>query len=315
MGCLLRVVACAILLLALAIGARRLLESPARTEPPRGLERETIVDGVRWRSREAAADPGSAARPPVVYVHGFLSSSATWKGVLASAAAGREAVAVDLPGAGFSDRPWPFDYTVFGQAQHLIRYLDARGWPRVVLVGNSLGGAVCEVVAAARPERISGLVLVDAASPRMRIPIGFRLLRTPVLGDLQIELLTRPVMAFALKRRLYANPARVTEQTVDDWWDPVPVPGTRRAAIASVRTSLSGTDRLLESIRVPTFVLWGKDDPLLDVSEGLSIASAIPGARFAAIPGAGHLPQEESPGAFSREVSAFVRGLPEGGDP
>lgn len=309
LGCLLRFVGFAILFLALLIGARRLTERPTDIPPPAAQERDTVVDGVRWRSRERPAAPGSEALPPVVYVHGFLSSSSTWKQVIGRSEAGREAIAVDLPGSGFSDRPWPFDYTVFGQAQHLLRFLDARGWPRVVLVGNSLGGAVCEAVAVARPQRVAGLVLVDAASPLMRIPVGFRLLRIPVLGDLQIELLVRPVMAYALRRRLYANPARVNERTVDDWWMPIPVPGTRRAALASVRTRLAGSEGLLEKIRVPTLVLWGKEDALLDASEGLAIASRIPSARFVALPSAGHLPQEEVPAEFTREVAAFIERL------
>src|SRR5215510_12225386 len=66
-------------------------------------ERDTVVDGVRWRSRET---PGRGN--PVVFVHGHLASSASWKEILVSASAGRPAIAVDLPGFGFSDRPWPY---------------------------------------------------------------------------------------------------------------------------------------------------------------------------------------------------------------
>ena len=307
LGCLVRSVGAVLLLLALAIAARRVTEAGASILPPGPGERDTVVDGVRWRSREA---PGKPDREPVVYVHGFLSSSSTWKRVLLPASAGRAGIAVDLPGAGFSDRPWPWDYTVFGQARHLLQYLDARGWRRVVLVGSSLGGAVCEAVAVARPERVAALVLVDAAWPGMRVPLGFRLLRTPVVGDLQLELLVRPVMGYALRRRLYARPERVTEETVDDWWVPVTVPGTRRAALESVRTSFRGTEGLITKIRAPTLVVWGKEDALLQASQGLDLASAIPSARYVALPDAGHLPQEEVPAEFARTLAAFLHKLP-----
>ncbi|MGH9367029.1 MAG: alpha/beta fold hydrolase, partial [Thermoanaerobaculia bacterium] len=92
-----------LVLLLLAVAARRLSEREGRIPPPVSGELDTVVGGVRWRSREA---PGGGAET-VVYVHGFLSSSATWKKVLSSASAGRAAIAVDLPGSGFSDRPWP----------------------------------------------------------------------------------------------------------------------------------------------------------------------------------------------------------------
>ncbi len=247
----------------------------------------------------------------MLYVHGFLSSSTTWKKVLVAASASRMAIAVDLPGSGYSDRPWPYDYTVYGQAQHLLRYMEVRGLSRVVLVGNSLGGAICEVAAAAHPDRVAGLVLVDAASPYTSIPIGFRTLRTPLLGELQLELLVRPVMEFTLRHRLYAKPERVTPETVEDWWRPVTVPGTRRAALAAVRTDPQAGEgiRLLERIRTPTLVLWGKDDALLSPSEGLTLSQKIEGARFVAIPRAGHLPQEEAPDEFARSVSGFLQDL------
>lgn len=222
---------------------------------------------------------------------------------------------MDLPGWGFSDRPWPYDYTVGGQALHLLRYLEERGVRRAVLVGNSLGGGVCLVAAAASPERVAALVLVDSVFPGQRIPPGFRTLRTPLLGELQLEFLIRPVMAYTLRHRLYAHAERVTEETIDDWWDPIPVPGTRRAALNAVRSRDRGLERILASIRLPTLVLWGKEDRLLPPSEGLRLASEIHDARFLALPGAGHLPQEEVPGEFARAVAGFLTELETGQSP
>lgn len=291
------------------VAYRRLTEREGRIGPPASGQRDTVVEGVRWRSRESGSPgiPGSRRETAVVYVHGFLSSSSTWKRVLSQASAGRLAVAVDLPGAGFSDRPWPYDYTVFGQAERLLKFLEVRGISRAVLVGNSLGGAVCEAAAASRPDRIVGLVLVDAAGPTTRIPVGFRLLRTPLVGEIQMELCARPVIGFTLRQRLYARGERVTEETVDDWWTPITLPGTRRAALEAIRTRRSGTEGLLEKIRVPTLVVWGADDSLLPASDGLALASAIRGARFVLLPDSGHLPQEETPDAFARAVAPFVR--------
>lgn len=308
LGCLVRTVGSLILLLALAIGLRRATERPAEIPPVSADTRDVVVGGVRWRSREA---PGlRRSGEPVIFVHGFLSSSTTWRRVLADFSADRPAVAVDLPGAGFSDRPWPFDYTVQGQAEHLLRYLDARSFSRVVLVGNSLGGAVCEALAAAHPERVAALVLVSAAFPKMSIPAGFRLLRSPFVGEIQIELLVRPVIEYSLRRRLYARADRVTEATIDEWWDPIRVPGTRRAALEAVRSRFTGTEALLARIRAATLVVWGKEDRLTGPSEGLALASVIEGAQFVMLPGVGHLPQEEDPALFSKTLSTFLEQFP-----
>jgi pimeloyl-ACP methyl ester carboxylesterase len=307
LGCLVRLVGAIVLLVGAAILVRRLLERDVPIPRPGSGEHDTVVHGVRWRTRET---PGAGAQDPVIYVAGWVSSSSTWKRVLSGASAGRAAIAPDLPGTGYSDRPWPYDYTVGGQAEHLLEYLDARGIGRFALVGNSLGGAVCETIAAMRPERVSALVLVDAAWPRMRIPFGFRLLRTPVVGELQLELLSRPVMAFTLSHRLYARGSRVNNEIVDDWWLPIRVPGTRRAALEAIRTNVGSAEGLLPRITAPTLVVWGKEDGLLPPSEGLALSEAIAGARFVTIPDAGHLPQEETPENFSRTVAGFLREAP-----
>jgi pimeloyl-ACP methyl ester carboxylesterase len=137
-------------------------------------------------------------------------------------------------------------------------------------------------------------------------------LRTPVAGEIQMELLVRPVMEFTLRRRLYARADRVTAETVDEWWRPIAVKGTRAAALASVRTNTRAAAGILANIRVSTAVVWGKEDSLLPASEGRRLAGRIGGAVFLEIPGAGHLPQEEMPDEFGRAVSGFLRTLPNG---
>ena len=165
---------------------------------------------------------------------------------------------------------------------------------------------MCLVAAAAQPNRFAALALVGSASPVSSIPWNFELLRAPLVGELEMELLVRPMMGFALRRRLFARAERVTEETVEDWWAPIPVPGTRRAVLAAVRSSSRGFENLLERIRVPTLVLWGKEDRILPPEEGFRLSSRIRDARLLVLPDTGHLPQEETPEQFSRAVSQFL---------
>jgi pimeloyl-ACP methyl ester carboxylesterase len=277
-----------------------------RTTPPPGRgERDTFVAGVRWRSREVEGRGN-----PVVYVHGLLASSATWQEVLAPASAGRPAVAVDLPGYGFSERPWPFDYSVGGESRALESFLDERGIGRAVLVGNSLGGSAAMLLAAERPDRVEALVLVAPATPEGRIPWTIAVLRTPLAGELVMALAARPFIAWGLRHRLYARASRVTARAIDDAWLPLTVPGTRRAALAAMRSDPRPYRGIEARVRVPTLVVWGERDRLLPAAESERIASRISGARLALIPDAGHLPQRERPEAFAAAVSAFLERLP-----
>ena len=269
-------------------------------------ERDTVVDGVRWRSREA---PGRG--DPVVFVHGHLASSASWTQVLAGASAGRPAIAVDLPGFGFSDRPWPYDYTATGEARGLIRYLEARGIRRAVVVGNSLGGAEAMLVAAERPDLVEGLVLVAPATPNGPIPWPARVLRVPYLGEAVLAMAARPFVGIGLRYKMYARASRVTEAAIDDAWRPLGVPGTRRAALQAIRVDPRAFRGIESGVRAPTLVLWGERDRMLPASEATRLASRIAGARVVILPDAGHLPQRERPDAFAAAVSSFVSELSE----
>lgn len=269
--------------------------------PPGPGERDTVVSGVRWRSREVG---GSG--DPVLFVHGVLASSATWQEVLGPASDGRPAIAVDLPGFGCSDRPWPYDYTVAGQARSLAEYLVARGMARAAVVGNSLGGAAAMLLAAQHPERVRALVLVAPASPEAPIAWAERALRTPGLGEVALALANRPMVALGLRHRLFARGGRVAEQAIDDAWFPLTVRGTRRAALAAIRTDPRPYRGLEARVRVPSLIVWGREDRLIPVGEAERLRARIPGSRVVLIPDAGHLPQREQPEAFSRAVAEFL---------
>ena len=277
---------------------------PARDAipPPPPGHRDTVVDGVRWRSRET---PGRGH--PVVFVHGLLASSATWQDVLVPASAGRPAIAVDLPGFGCSDRPWPSDYSVDGAARALVTYLDARGISRAALVGNSLGGAIAMLIAAEHPERVTHLVLAAPATAEAKIPWPVAMLRAPRFGEAALGAARRPLVAYGLRHWLFADPARVTDHAIDDAWIPLTIPGTRRAALAAIRTHRSRFHGLEDRIRVRTLIVWGAEDRLLPARNGSRLAARIKGSRLVVLPNAGHLAQREQPQVFSRAVAPFLK--------
>jgi len=265
-------------------------------------QRDTPVQGVRWHSREK---PGVGV--PILYVHGHLASSATWENVHVGASAGHPAIAVDVPGFGASDRPWPYDYSAAGEARGLLAYLDARGIERAVVVGNSLGGGAALLLAADHPERVAALVLVAPATPEGPIVWPVRLLRIPLLGELALALSTRALAGHGLRRWQFARAERVTEQTIDDAWRPLGIPGTRRAALAAIRSDPRPHVGIESRLRVPTLIVWGSRDRLVPASDAERVHARIAGSRLVMIPDAGHLPQREQPELFARAVAEFVR--------
>ena len=161
-------------------------------------------------------------------------------------------------------------------------------------------------VAASRPGRVAALVLVDPPTSSWEMPWTLHLLRAPVVGELAGELACRPLFDLGFSHVLFASGGRVSEETVDVYWRPITVTGTRRAALAAARSNPAGLERIEAGVRVPTLVLWGRDDRLIPASAGLGLSERIPGAKLVVLPDAGHIPQEEQPEAFSREVAGFL---------
>jgi pimeloyl-ACP methyl ester carboxylesterase len=284
-----------------AVGLFLILTGRFGPAPAAPAGESVFVDGVRWHIVERGQ--GST----VILVHGFLSSSFTWHRVLDALANHHHVIAVDLPGFGYSERPARFDYSAPGEAAALLRFLAVRKLEKVTLVGNSMGGAIAMLVAAASPGRVSGVVLVDSATPWTRPILLYRILRLPAAGETAMILLRKPAVAWMLKNRLYADPSRVTDKVIEGWYRPLRLAGTARAALGLIRTRASGYERLPSMIRCRALVIWGAEDRMVPVPDGVRLARELRDATLVVLPATGHLPQEESPGEFLRAVEPFLR--------
>src|SRR5260370_30843802 len=98
----------------------------------------TSVDGVRIHHQEAGDDKA----PPIILIHGFISSNLIWSEVfLPLAAAGFRVIAPDLPGYGYSDKPDTADYTIESHARAVTGLMDRLEVEKATIVGASYGGA------------------------------------------------------------------------------------------------------------------------------------------------------------------------------
>src|ERR1700722_319864 len=94
------------------------------------------LDGARMRYLR------SGSGPPLLLLHGLLGYSFSWRFALPPLAARATVYAVDMPGAGFSDRPPRANGSFRAHAERLLRFLDSVGVDRCDLLGTSLGGAI-----------------------------------------------------------------------------------------------------------------------------------------------------------------------------
>lgn len=297
------------LLALLAVGCRA-APLPEDRRYPAGTELRAqyrVVDGTRLRM----IDTGRG--PPVVFLHGFGASLYTWRKTLPPlVAAGYRVIALDNRGFGFSEKP--AGRGLYGNAAYarlVVALLDSLGVPSAVLVGHSMGGAIAAEVALAYPDRVRGLVLIDAAGHGVRWPGSLKAARWPGAGTVASALRGRWVTG-RLLRSTYADPSKVTEVDVDQYYAPVAERGFGRALRGVLREfrfdTLVGR---LGRVQAPTLVLWGAEDRLTPLPHGSRLASELPRAAFVVIPRTGHAAHEEAPDEVNRLVLAFLKdGLP-----
>jgi pimeloyl-ACP methyl ester carboxylesterase len=256
--------------------------------------------------------------PPVVLLHGLLVTSHAFRRVLPALAEDRRAIAIDLPGCGESDRPRPDladDYSLPWLAAQVVQTLGALDLRQVDLVGHSFGGSVALQLAAAFPERVRRLVLVDPVAYPFDLPLRGRLALLPRVGPLLFENVYRRADLKRYLQRTMSTPELLEETAVDVYWDRLGREGGREAAHAMLRTlsDLRGMEGAIGKVVAPTLVVWGDRDVLLPAGDAERLVDALPNARLFRVAGCGHAVPEERPEALVelvREVTARAGGVP-----
>jgi pimeloyl-ACP methyl ester carboxylesterase len=248
--------------------------------------------------------------PALVLLHGLGASIYTWADVIPALAEDHDVVAVDLPGFGGSDIPADLSVSVYPTT--VLALMDRLGISRATLVGNSLGGAVAVVLAARHPERVRRLVLIDSAGFNLepsRRPMLLRLLGfAPVTAAIDALPIRRRLVTAAL-RQVFYDRSRVTPEKIEEYLAPLARPGTAEAMRALLtEPARFGLPALIREVRVPTLIIWGRNDRWIPVADADRFASAIPAARKVVLEESGHVPQEERPAEVVHLLEEFDPG-------
>ena len=308
-------VALAVVLAAVSIGPFLVPVPPLKdTVPPEALaDADSVfieVDDLTVHYKTAGSGD-----PTLILLHGFGASVFSWRQVVGPLAELGTVVAYDRPAFGLTERPLSWEsganpYSPQAQVELVTGLMDTLGLERAILVGNSAGGTVAVNTALAHPERVQGLILVDAAvyegggAPPWIQP----LLHTPQMDRLG-PLLARQiaVRGDAFLESAWHDPGRITAEDRAGYRRPLRAENWDRAlwelTKASRQPDLSGR---VPDITLPSLVISGDDDRLVPVESSIRLAEQLPNAELVVIPDCGHLPHEECPEPFVDAVRAFL---------
>jgi pimeloyl-ACP methyl ester carboxylesterase len=208
---------------------------------------------------------------------------------------------------GQSDAP-DLGYSMAIYAADLAALLDTLGIDEVILCGHSMGGYIAFEFLRTWRSRVRGLVLVDSRA-EADSPDGRRArdAAAATARDGGAEAVAEALLPRMLGPGTLSHQPEVVER-VRALMAATPVPGIV-GALAAMRDR-AGSEPLLPTLAdVPTLVIVGEDDSYFPPDQARAMAQAIPGARFATIADAGHLPSVEQPGATTKILEEFLGSL------
>ena len=238
--------------------------------------KSVIIDGQRVQYQVAGEGE------PLVLVHGLCASTLWWIRNVEELARYYRVYLVDMPGFGTMWRvrsrsvltnviPW------------LCKWLEAVGIAQAHFMGHSMGGYICMLLAARKPEMVGRLILVSpAVLPQVRSVSGY----------------VAPLMAGAR----YCPPAFFPILFYDTLRTGLP----RLVRVAREIMAIEVREEML-AIQAPTLLVWGEGDTLVPLSIAPQVQAAIVGSRLLVLPGAGHVSMFDRPGAFNAAALAFLQ--------
>jgi pimeloyl-ACP methyl ester carboxylesterase len=262
------------------------------------------------------------------FVHGLGGASSDWNRLAAALSGMATGLAMDLPGSGRSGPPARGDYSVTTEADLCAELIHRVSGRPVHLVANSRGGVVATFLAARHPELVTTLTLIAPAVPDLRL-VGERgadAKMALVLLPGTLRLATRALAgmdpgqrASGLAAMCFGEPEALTdtdlaaaerefaERNRAPWISEATVRSLRSLIRAQVRPGRWSFGAAARAVRVPTLVVWGTRDRLVDVRLARRTTHAFSDSRLLILSHTGHVEQMERPAATARAMAALWR--------
>jgi len=260
-------------------------------EPSQFVE---LSDGLEMHFR----DEGPRDAQVILMLHGSNADLSTWDAWTQNLKQDYRIIRFDQIGHGLTGPAVDDDYSLASFGADINEIADELQLENFILAGNSMGGVIAMHYAINTPERLDGLILVDAGGAPIKREGGgnlaFTLAQIPGINSILATMTPRSLVDRSLRQSV-SNQDIVTEQIVDRYWEMARYPGNRAATLKRFSTPRSPFDAsTVAQVDVPTLVIWGEEDSLIPYEAAGWFMDQLPNATLANYPGIGHLPHEEA---------------------
>jgi pimeloyl-ACP methyl ester carboxylesterase len=245
---------------------------------------------------------------PIVLLSPGSAWLRAWLPQFHALAATHTVYAVDLPGQGFTQLRDPsFTFDLAGMTRAIGTFLDAAGLDSVALAGNSWSGGWALAYAQVQPGRVSSLALLAPSGLAEADPLLWELLKLPLVGRAltHVGAASQEMMRSGL-RSLFVHQDVLTPALVEAMWAPNTFPDNVRANYELEQNlDWRQTQRGLPDTRVPTLIMWGRQDQVLPSTQAAQFGRLMPQAQVRVLDGCGHALTLDCPGQVTSLMQSF----------
>ena len=252
----------------------------------------------------------------LLFLHGFGESRYTWHFLIPPLSEYYHIIAIDLKGFGDSPKTEDEDYSVYDQAKLVEKFINDMNLKNLTIVGRSFGGGVALVLALMQEQnllktKIDKLILIDTMSYKQNLPSMMRFLQKPIIGYLGIHLLSAKTIAKEAYAYAFSNDDLIPEESVEKSAQLIDMPNAKYAYKQTVDyivpDDIAQVEKKYKDIKIPTLIIWGKDDVSIPYKFGQRLHHDIPNSHLLILDKVGHMPQEELPDKVIEAIEDFVK--------
>ncbi|HEX7063489.1 MAG TPA: alpha/beta hydrolase [Bacillales bacterium] len=243
----------------------------------------------------------------LVLIHGYLSSTFSFRQLIPLLTQTYSVTALDLPGFGKSENPKAFTYSIGNYGKLILSFMEKMQIDKAVLVGHSMGGQVALQAAKQAPGRVNGLILL--ASSGYLKPFNRWLVSASYLPFFTwiVRREFEKRSAEEVLREVVYDSSAIDTAMIEGYVQPMGAEGFYRSLLGLLRKHGGDlTTEELKTIHTPALLLWGREDRIVPLNIGERLVLDLPAASLNVYEHTGHLLPEEKPQEIFRDIQAFL---------
>ncbi|MGA2141243.1 MAG: alpha/beta hydrolase [Brevinematales bacterium] len=271
--------------------------------------RYAAVNGLKIYYIEENSAEAYKSKEAVLFVHGFFSRGQSFDKLMKGLSGKYRSYAPDLPGSGASEDPKYFKPGFRQFAEFLRDFCSELGLPRVILAGDSMGGAISIMTAVMYPELVSKIILIDTISYNKKPEFSARLAMSPLIGSFIFRRLFKWEMFKSLfMKDIYADNSKIDQAELFENYKLFDNPSRREFSYRMMRsvTNSSEVEKIIRDVKQPVLIIWGEKDRMLPLANAERLKKDLKNAILTVIPGAGHASFDENPEMAIDAIIKFI---------